>query len=220
MHRFALLVAFPLALVSRSLTAQATPATDRSPRKETELNLSLGSTLFSGSEGNYAGLSAQGGIAYVPRGSRLGARADLLIHRFGTRDLYPCILQEGGVCFERSQRTVTGFAIGLTFEPPRRTTAPTAAAPYLIGGVGVYGSRRDARHNVNCPSLGTCPSGDRRELMTDTDFGAHIGAGVRFTVSALDMMAEMRVHQPIWHAGPDRALRSYRLIPVSLGIRF
>ena len=204
---------------SASLRAQADIPGERTAQRQMTYSLSLGPSLFAGSEGNYPGLQAQGGISYKPRTSSLGARADLLIHRFDTRSLYPCLLQQADVCFQTSQRTVSGFSVGLTYEPPKRSASRAIPTPYLVGGLAVYESRRDARRQADCTIEGVC-SAAQRETLRDTDFGANLGAGVTFMVANVDMFAEIRLHQPVWHTGPERPLRNFRLIPMSIGVRF
>jgi hypothetical protein len=70
------------------------------------------------------------------------------------------------------------------------------AAPYLIGGVGVY-SAEDEAH------------GDERE----TGLGLNAGAGLRLPLPGLAVFAEARLHYPL----DDHQLR---FVPLSIGIRF
>jgi opacity protein-like surface antigen len=69
--------------------------------------------------------------------------------------------------------------------------------PYLIGGVGVYNSRRTLLFNTR----------------SSTDPGANFGGGLRFELSDVTAFVEARYHTVTGDAG-------VRIVPITVGILF
>jgi hypothetical protein len=75
------------------------------------------------------------------------------------------------------------------------------AAPYLIGGIGVYNSKIDSDDTDI-------------ELDGETDFGINIGIGTKFNLSGFGTFAEIRYHN-IFTEG-----ESTQILPITFGIMF
>ena len=92
--------------------------------------------------------------------------------------------------FERSG-ILTGSTriIGLT---ANGVVKGAAVGPYLIGGIGVYGTKPEGRNS-------------------DTDVGFNIGGGFRFGLTGFTAFVEARFHQ---------VTDNVRFVPVTFGVTF
>jgi hypothetical protein len=80
---------------------------------------------------------------------------------------------------------------------------PTSAAPYLIGGLGVYN-----RH-INTNGLIT--------FADKTVAGVNVGGGIRFPLGGISTFLEARYHAMLGNS-TDRT--NYQFIPITFGISF
>lgn len=72
------------------------------------------------------------------------------------------------------------------------------AAPYLIGGIGLYNRRAEDGNNAS----------------SDSDLGFNVGAGINYAIAGMNTFVELRLHSVSGDGG------SSRFIPFTLGIRF
>ena len=102
---------------------------------------------------------------------------------------------------------------GITADAPdHRTYAGTAnvelavptmgVSPYLIGGVGYYGTKFDQ-------------SGEK----TSNDFGWNLGGGLNFNLAGFSTFLEARFHQ-VQSKDSNTGTPNLRFVPVSFGLRF
>lgn len=82
---------------------------------------------------------------------------------------------------------------------------PTSAAPYLIGGLGVYNIRQSAT------IAGFSSSGDK------TKAGINVGGGLRFPLTGITTFFEARYHVML---GDKSDLTNAQFIPITFGIQF
>ncbi len=82
---------------------------------------------------------------------------------------------------------------------------PTSAAPYLIGGLGIYNRRLDI------------PTGFPSGTSSRTVAGVNAGGGIRFPLGSISTFLEARYHLML---GNDNELTRYQYIPISFGVQF
>jgi hypothetical protein len=82
---------------------------------------------------------------------------------------------------------------------------PTSAAPYLIGGLGIY-NRRFSSNTL----FGTV-------TQEKTQAGINFGGGLRFPLSGLSTFLEARYHVMLGNAN-DRT--NYQFVPITFGVTF
>jgi hypothetical protein len=80
---------------------------------------------------------------------------------------------------------------------------PTGAAPYLIGGLGIY-NRRFSSDALN-------------ESNSKTSAGVNIGGGIRFPLGGISTFLEARYHVMLGNEGEET---NFQFIPISFGIQF
>jgi len=80
---------------------------------------------------------------------------------------------------------------------------PTGAAPYLIGGLGIY-NRRFSSDALNASD-------------SKTSAGVNIGGGIRFPLGGLTTFLEARYHVML---GNQDEATNLQFIPISFGVQF
>jgi len=80
---------------------------------------------------------------------------------------------------------------------------PTGAAPYLIGGLGIYNRR------FSSDFLG--------EANSKTSAGVNIGGGIRFPLGGISTFLEARYHVML---GNQNEATNLQFIPISFGVQF
>jgi hypothetical protein len=80
---------------------------------------------------------------------------------------------------------------------------PTGAAPYLIGGLGIY-NRRFSSDAFN-------------ESNSKTSAGVNVGGGIRFPLGGLTTFLEARYHVML---GNQDEATNLQFIPISFGVQF
>jgi hypothetical protein len=83
---------------------------------------------------------------------------------------------------------------------------PTSAAPYLIGGLGIY-NRRFSDQTI----FGSTVTQDK------TQAGINVGGGLRFPLTGISTFLEVRYHAMLGNAG-DRT--NYQYVPITFGVQF
>ena len=81
---------------------------------------------------------------------------------------------------------------------------PTGAAPYLIGGLGIY-NRRFSGNDL----LGASDN--------KTTAGVNIGGGIRFPLGGISTFLEARYHMML---GSSDEAANFKFIPISFGVQF
>lgn len=80
---------------------------------------------------------------------------------------------------------------------------PTSAAPYLIGGLGIYN-----RHFSDNNLVG---------YSDQTKAGVNVGGGIRFPLGGISTFLEARYHVMLGNAA-ERS--NYQFVPISFGVQF
>jgi hypothetical protein len=81
---------------------------------------------------------------------------------------------------------------------------PTGAAPYLIGGLGIYNRHFSGNSLFGVPS-------------DKTTAGVNIGGGIRFPLGGISTFLEARYHVML---GKQDEGSNYQFIPISFGVQF
>lgn len=84
---------------------------------------------------------------------------------------------------------------------------PTSAAPYLIGGLGIY----NIRQSTTVPITGTTSSYDK------TKAGINVGGGLRFPLAGISTFLETRYHVML---GDKADGTNAQFIPITFGVQF
>ena len=132
-------------------------------------------------------------VGAMPALIPFGVRIDAMYNSLGFDDF-----SEDGVTFS----DVSGEILGLTANGVFGMPGMIVASPYLIGGVGYYGSRIKT-DVVNTERV--------------SDFGLNIGIGTKFNLSGFGTFAEVRYHT-IFDAEEGSGRTSF--IPLTFGIMF
>jgi hypothetical protein len=82
---------------------------------------------------------------------------------------------------------------------------PTSAAPYLIGGLGIYNRRISS-------TFAGITSADTKNVA-----GVNIGGGLRFPLGALSTFVEARYHAML---GNTNEATKFQFIPITFGVSF
>jgi hypothetical protein len=82
---------------------------------------------------------------------------------------------------------------------------PTSAAPYLIGGLGIYNRRFDTNSLFG------------QTTSSKTAAGVNVGAGLRFPLGGISTFLEARYHAML---GNDTDATKFQYIPISFGVQF
>lgn len=196
------------------------------PAQSTAATRSYGVLLSGGPSDAFRSVDTEGWHAAAalvrPLNQRLAARLELTGHTYGAVPVYPCLIQDSERCYQTLDRKVVAGIANLSYEPMRARESGLYRSLYLIGGVGVYDSRREATAYPDCELPGVC--GDRStHTMTirDTQLGLNggIGANLRVGPSQSAFFVELRVHYARRSTPAGRPSNDYFLTPVSVGFR-
>ena len=218
--RLSVLRSIALTALAGLAAGVAAPLSAQTP-VEVHTGIALGAALGQGRSD--PGIALLGSAEASRPGSRLGVRGELLYSHFG-RDEHglsgsPCA--ECSVVYPllgaRSTQQAFGALLGATY----RLTDAARVRSYLLGGVGVYGTRTDLRGTLGptCPPATICAMSlvaltPVHDIERATAVGMHVGLGSAFHVGQLDLTAEARYHLL------DGAVGSGRLVPLTIGVRF
>ena len=172
-----------------ALSASATVVQAQNPMS---FGIAAGATFPTGDLGDFTNTGFHGMVTLgvTPVLVPFGLRIDGMYNSMGIDDI-PGELT--GANYEILGATVNGI-----FGMP----GMIVASPYLIGGVGYYGSRVTA---------------DEGETDRVSDFGLNIGIGTKFNLSGFGTFAEVRYHT-IFDAEEGSGRTSF--IPLTFGIMF
>ena len=117
---------------------------------------------------------------------------------------------EGGFSsFDGKNNAIDGTAGGTTTRIASATAnavlnlGPTGAAPYLIGGLGIYNRRFS--------------SSITEATNNKTSAGVNIGGGIRFPLGGISTFLEARYHVML---GNQEEATNLQFIPISFGVQF
>jgi opacity protein-like surface antigen len=135
---------------------------------------------------NNSGYNVAAGLNFGAPIIPVGARIELGYNGFDSKS-------GGGA----NSRIISGTANAIL------NLGPTSAAPYLIGGLGIYN-----RH-INTNSVLT--------IDDKTVAGVNLGGGIRFPLGGISTFLEARYHVML---GNKNDLTNYQYIPITFGISF
>ena len=128
------------------------------------------------------GVHLLGGVTAMPASGGAGFRLEAMFHQLSRKETIQDVKER-----------IVGL-VASTVLP----TVDAAISPYLIGGVGVYGTWTNPQ-----------PIGSTREI----SLGFNVGAGAGFRLLGRSVFMEARYHHVMTKGGP-------RFLPVSLGVSF
>lgn len=169
------------------VVAVAAPAHAQTPFR---LGLAVGPTFPTGDlgDGNEWGFHATASLGMRPLLSPIGIRAELGYSDVGGK---------GSASTSSDLRVLSGIVnaeLGL---------GGLGVKPYLIGGLGIYNTKRDFENRDS-----------------ETDFGLNAGVGAAFDLVGFGAFAEARFHRIFVGDDADGNTVNTSFIPVSFGIRF
>lgn len=135
-------------------------------------------------DGLNAGYDVTGSVWVSPALSPVALRFDGMFNEFGFKT---SLL---GSNSDRKERVMAGIANAVL-------TAPGGVGPYLLGGIGFYGT-----------SCSGCGSGT-----SQSDVGLNAGGGYRFGLGGLSAQLEARYHYVLGNS-------KIRMIPLTFGVTF
>ena len=126
-------------------------------------------------------------MGYRPAMSPVGFRIDGMYHSLGGEDAL------AGAAPDFRAIAVTGNVV---VEAPGMVVRP-----YVIGGAGLYNTRREGSESRN-------------------NLGLSGGAGLRFRFMDFDTFVEARYHTAIDALGPEGSERAASFVPITFGVSF
>ena len=179
--------AFALALAPTALRAQASTSILVSGG----LSLPLSNLSDQVNSGYNINLGLNIGAPIVP----VGARLEVGYNSFDGKS--------GGAFSGGTARVISGTANAIL------NLGPTSAAPYLIGGLGIYNFRGSSTFST---------IGGTTTVSSDaTKAGVNVGGGLRFPLAGISTFLEARYHVMLG----DRAdFTNSQFIPITFGIQF
>jgi hypothetical protein len=166
------------------------------------------------------GWHAGAGLAHRFSG-RLGAQLDLTGHTYGPVPVFPCLVADSQRCYQTLDRKVVAGTATVTYQVlPVRETGRFHGL-YLLGGIGLYGSRRTATAYPDCDVSGVCRDRAVHEMrLNDTQLGFNGGVGVWSLTPRSPLFAEVRLHFARRSTPTGTPSNDYWLVPFSIGLRF
>ncbi|HEY2065314.1 MAG TPA: hypothetical protein VGG84_05105 [Gemmatimonadaceae bacterium] len=125
----------------------------------------------------------------------VGARVELGYNSFDGKS--------GGFFGGGTARIISGTANAIL------NLGPTSAAPYLIGGLGIY--------NFHGSTTFTTLSGTTTASSDNTKAGVNVGGGLRFPLGGISTFLEARYHVML---GDKADFTNSQFIPITFGIQF
>jgi hypothetical protein len=153
--------------------------------------------------------------------NRLGAQLDLTGHTYGPVPVPPCLIADSQRCYQELARRVVAGTASVTYQvlPVRQTGVFHGL--YVVGGIGLYNSRRTATAYPDCDVSGVCQDREIHEMrLNDTQLGFNGGVGVRSLTPGSPVFAEVRLHFARRSTPTNTPSNDYWLIPFSIGFRF
>jgi hypothetical protein len=206
------LVALPVALSLAAFVAPCsaqTGDTARTLQPFVSVGVSNAQRLPDGF-GFHGGLGAQRALGW-----RFGARLEGTFHAYGEVPVYPCLFQDAERCYSTVDRQVTAGLASLTYDVPIG-----GEVFYLIGGAGLYHSRRVASQYPACTPEQFCIKEHYRMHVDATQPGMSGGFGMRATFGTVPLLLDFRIHYASRTTPQSTPSNDYFLMPITLSIGF
>jgi hypothetical protein len=149
-----------------------------------------------------------------PLASWLGVRLEAARHLYAPVGLAPCLIQDAAHCYQTIDRQVTAGIVSATV-----SRSYGKGSVYLIGGAGVYGSRRVATRYPTCDVAAPCERATYTMTMRSTQPGVNGGIGGEIPLGRLSAFADVRVHYMLRTAPAGGPSNDYFLMPLTVGLR-
>jgi hypothetical protein len=160
--------------------------------------------------GFHAGLGAQRQLGW-----RFGVRLEGTFHAYGEVPVYPCLFQDAERCYSTVDRQVTAGLLSLTYDVPI-----AGEIFYLVGGGGLYHSRRVASQYPACTPEQFCIKEHYRMRIDATQPGMSGGFGMRATFGTVPLLLDFRIHFASRTTPENTPSNDYFLMPITLSIGF
>lgn len=197
-----------IAAIAPSTAAQGTPEAVRRFAPFVSGGASVASRLPDGS-----GVHLELGLIR-PLANGVSVRLEAARHVYGAVALAPCLIQDAAHCYQTMDRRVTaGIVSAVVSRPYRRGSL------YLIGGAGVYGSRRVATRYPSCELGGACDNATYTLEMRATQPGVNGGIGAQVPLGTVSAFADLRVHYMVRTSPSGGPSNDYFLLPLTVGLR-
>ena len=177
------LAVFALAAGALPCSAQIAPDAGRSVQLFVSAGTSQAQRLPDG-----FGVHAGAGAAHA-LGRRIGVRFEGTYHAYGEVPVYPCLFQDADRCYSTVDRQVIAGLASLVYDIPI-----AGETLYLIGGTGLYRSRRVATQHPACAPTQGCSSTVYRMSIQATQPGISGGIGLRRNLGSLPLSLDARIH--------------------------
>ena len=157
--------------------------------------IAAGATLPMGDFGDEANTGFHGMITLgaMPALVPFGVRIDGMYNSLGGDDF-----SDSGINFTGVSAEILGLTANGVFSMP----GMMVTSPYLIGGIGYYGSKAKS---------------DQGDSERTSAFGLNIGLGAKFNLSGFGTFVEARYHH-VMQSDEDGG--SYQFVPLTFGIMF
>ena len=149
-----------------------------------------------------------------PLTSWLGVRLEATRHMYAPVALAPCLIQDAAHCYQTIDRQVTAGIVSATVGH-----SYGKESLYLIGGAGVYGSRRVATRYPACDVAAPCENATYTMAMRSTQPGVSGGVGGEIPLGRVSAFADLRVHYMFRTAPGGGPSNDYFLMPLTVGLR-
>jgi hypothetical protein len=149
-----------------------------------------------------------------PLGHGFSVRLEAAHHVYGEAALAPCLVQDASRCYQTMDRQVTAGIVDAMYSRPYRR-----GSVYLIGGAGIYGSRRVATRYPECDVGGPCDTATYTLTMRATQPGVNGGMGAEMPVGRVSLFTEFRVHYMLRTSPNGGPSNDYFLLPLTVGLR-
>ncbi len=183
-----------VAAITAAVLFTASPAAAQSP---VSFGLGAGITLPTGDTKDVfdeSGYHVQGMLGFGLPMLPVGLRVDLAYHAFNGE------ISEGDFTVKVDQRLFVANLNGIVKVP-----GMVVAAPYLIGGIGLYNNGGDV---------------DGESVDSESDFGLNIGGGIKFNLAGFSTFLEARYHYIMDKEKGVAGDFNSTYIPITFGIMF
>ena len=197
-----------VAVIASSAAAQGTPVVARRFLPFVSGGTSVASRLPDGS-----GVHLELGLVR-PLGRGVSVRLEAARHVYDAVVLAPCLIRDAAHCYRTLDRRVTGGIVSAALGYPYGR-----GSVYLIGGAGVYGSRRVATRHPTCDVGGPCDNATYTIVMRATQPGVSGGAGALMPLGKVAAFADFRVHYMLRTSPSGGPSNDYFLLPLTVGLR-
>jgi len=147
-------------------------------------------------------------------GHGFSLRLEAARHVYDEVGLAPCLIQDSARCYQTLDRKVSAGIVSAAYDHPA-----WRGSVYLIGGAGVYGSRRVATRYPSCDVAGPCDNATYTLEMRATQPGVNGGIGAQMPVGRVSLFTDVRVHYMFRTSPSGGPSNDYFLLPFTVGLR-